>query len=88
MMQYKVQGNILPTHIMPEGEHPVKATVISQWVDADSPLDAAADFLMDNDKVNASPILVVDSDYGIANYPLDYVKIAIDYRVGLREYSE
>ena len=87
-MQYKVQGNILPTHIMPEGEHPVKATVISQWVDADSPLDAAAEFLMDNDKVNASPILVVDSDYGIANYPLDYVKIAIDYRVGLREYSE
>ena len=87
-MQYKVQGNILPTHIMPEGEHPVKATVISQWVDADSPLDAAAEFLMNNDKVNASPILVVDSDYGIANYPLDYVKIAIDYRVGLREYSE
>ena len=88
MMQYKVQGNILPTHIMPEGEHPVKATVISQWVDADSPLDAAADFLMDNDKVNASPILVVDTDYNIGNYPLDYVKIAIDYRVGLREYSE
>ena len=88
MMQYKVQGNILPTHIMPEGEHPVKATVISQWVDSDSPLDAAAKFLMDNDQVNASPILVVDSDYGIANYPLDYVKIAIDYRVGLREYSE
>ena len=88
MMKYKVQGNVLPTHIMPEGEHIVKATVISQWVDADSPLDAAAEFLMDNDKVNASPILVVDSDYGIANYPLDYVKIAIDYRVGLREYSE
>mgnify|MGYP005995357553 FL=1 len=87
MMQYKVQGNILPTHIMPEGEHPVKATVISRWVDADSPLDAAADFLMDNDKVNASPILVVDSDYNIGNYPLDYVKIAIDYRVGLRERS-
>ena len=79
MMQYKVQGNILPTHIMPEGEHPVKATVISQWV--------AATFLMDNDKVNASPILVVDSDYNIGNYPLDYVKIAIDYRVGLRERS-
>jgi hypothetical protein len=72
---------------MPEGEHPVKATVISQWVDADSPLDAAAEFLMDNDKVNASPILVVDSDYNIGNYPLDYVKIAIDYRVGLRERS-
>ena len=60
MMKYKVQGNVLPTHIMPEGEHPVKATVISQWVDGDSPLDAAATFLMDNDKVNASPILVVD----------------------------
>ena len=87
MMQYKVQGNILPTHIMPEGEHPVKATVISRWVAADSPLDAAAEFLMDNDKVNASPILVVDSDYNIGNYPLDYVKIAIDYRVGLRERS-
>ena len=47
MMKYKVQGNVLPTHIMPEGEHPVKATVISQWVDGDSPLDAAATFLMD-----------------------------------------
>ena len=87
MLQYIVQGNIVPTHIMPEGEHPVKATVISQWVDADSALDAAAEFLMDNDKVNASPILVVDSDYNIGNYPLDYVKIAIDYRVGLRERS-
>ena len=87
-MKYKVQGNIIPTHIMPEGEHAVKATVISQWVDADSPLDAAAKFLMDNDKVNASPILVVDTDYNIGNYPLDYVKIAIDYRVGLREYIE
>ena len=86
--QYKVQGNVLPTDIMPEGEHAVKATVISQWVDADSALDAAAEFLMNNDKVNASPILVVDSDYNIGNYPLDYVKIAIDYRVGLREYSE
>ena len=86
--QYKVQGNVLPTHIMPEGEHAVKATVISQWVDADSPLDAAAKFLMDNDQVNASPILVVDTDYNIGNYPLDYVKIAIDYRVGLREYNK
>ena len=85
MMKYKVQGNVLPTHIMPEGEHPVKATVISQWVmDADSPLDAAAKFLMDNDQVNASPILVVDTDYNIANYPLDNVKITIDYMVGLR----
>ena len=89
MMQYKVQGNVLPTHIMPEGEHAVKATVISQCImDADSPLDAAAKFLMDNDKVNASPILVVDTDYNIGNYPLDYVKIAIDYRVGLREYEK
>ena len=83
-MRYKVQGNILPTHIMPEGEHPVKATVISQWVDADSPLYAAATFLMDNDKVNASPILVVDTDYNIGNYPLENVKITIDYMVGLR----
>ena len=88
-MKYKVQGNVLPTHIMPEGEHPIKATVISQWVmNADSPLDAAAEFLMNNDKVNASPILVVDEDYNIGNYPLDYVKIAIDYRVGLRERKE
>jgi hypothetical protein len=61
MMKYKVQGNVLPTHIMPEGEHPVKATVISQWV---------------------------DGDYNIGNYPLDYVKVAIDYRVGLREYEK
>ena len=84
-MQYKVQGNILPTHIMPEGEHPVKATVISQWVDADSPLDAAARFILDNSDVNSSPVLVVDTDYNIANYPLDNVKITIDYMVGLRE---
>ena len=83
-MKYKVQGNVLPSHIMPEGEHPVKATVISQWVDGDSPLDAAAEFLMNNDKVNASPILVVDTDYNIGNYPLENVKITIDYMVGLR----
>ena len=87
MMKYKVQGNVLPAD-KTQGEHIVQARTVSGWVDADSPLDAAAEFLMDNDKVNASPILVVDSDYGIANYPLDYVKIAIDYRVGLREYSE
>jgi len=30
----------------------------------------------------------VDSDYNIGNYPLDYVKVAIDYRVGLREYEK
>ena len=84
-MKYKVQGNVLPTHIMPEGEHPVKATVISQWVDADSPLDAAARFILDNPDVNSSPVLVVDTDYNIGNYPLDLTKITIDYMVGLRE---
>ena len=85
--QYKVQGNVLPT-AKTQGEHIVQPRTISQWLDADSPLDAAAKFLMGNDKVNASPILVVDTDYNIGNYPLDYVKIAIDYRVGLREYEK
>ena len=83
-MRYKVQGNILPMDKL-QGEHVVQARTISQWVDADSPLDAAAMFILDNPDVNSSPVLVVDTDYNIANYPLDNVKITIDYMVGLRE---
>ena len=86
-MKYKVQGNVLPTD-KTQGEHIVQARTISEWVDADSPLDAAAKFLLDNDQVNASPILVVDTDYNIGNYPLENVKITIDYMVGLRERKE
>ena len=82
-MKYKVQGNVLPAD-KTQGEHIVQARTISEWVDADSPLDAAAKFLLDNDQVNASPILVVDTDYNIGNYPLENVKITIDYMVGLR----
>ena len=82
-MKYKVQGNVLPTD-KTQGEHIVQARTISEWVDADNPLDAAAEFLMNNDEVNASPILVVDTDYNIGNYPLENVKITIDYMVGLR----
>ena len=83
-MRYKVQGNALPIDKL-QGEHIVQARTISQWVDADSPLDAAARFILDNPDVNSSPVLVVDTDYNIANYPLDNVKITIDYMVGLRE---
>jgi len=82
--QYKVQGNVLPTS-KAQGEHIVQPRTISQWLDADSPLDAAARFILDNPEVNSSPVLVVDTDYNIANYPLDNVKITIDYMVGLRE---
>ena len=82
--QYKVQGSVLPADKL-KGEHIVQSRTISQWVDADSPLDAACKFIMDNDEVNSSPVLVVDTDYFIANYPLDNVKISIDYMVGLRE---
>lgn len=83
-MRYKVQGNALPIDKL-QGEHMVQARTISQWVDTDSPLDAAAMFILDNPDVNSSPVLVVDTDYNIANYPLDNVKITIDYMVGLRE---
>ena len=83
-MRYKVQGNALPIDKL-QGEHMVQARTISQWVDADSPLDAAAMFILDNPDVNSSPVLVVHTDYNIANYPLDNVKITIDYMVGLRE---
>tara|TARA_Y100000361_G_scaffold102263_1_gene92055 strand:- start:87 stop:338 length:252 start_codon:yes stop_codon:yes gene_type:complete len=83
-MKYKVQGNVLPID-KTQGEHMVQAHTISQWVDADSPLDAAAMFILDNSDVNSSPVLVVDTDYNIANYPLENVKIIIDYMVGLRE---
>ena len=84
LSKYKVQGNVLPAD-KTQGEHMVQARTISQWVDADSPLDAAARFILDNPDVNSSPVLVVDTDYNIANYPLDNVKIIIDYMVGLRE---
>ena len=84
LSKYKVQGNVLPAD-KTQGEHMVQARTISQWVDAHSPLDAAARFIMDNDEVNSSPVLVVDTDYNIANYPLDLTKITIDYMVGLRQ---
>ena len=82
-MMFKVQANILPAD-KTTGEHIVQAGVVSQWLDADSPLDAAAKFILDHPEVNCSPVLVVDTDYNIANYPLDNVKITIDYMVGLR----
>ena len=83
-MKYKVQGNVLPAD-KTQGEHMVQVRTISQWLNADSPLDAAARFILDNPDVNSSPVLVVDTDYNIANYPLDLTKITIDYMVGLRE---
>ena len=83
IMKYKVQCNVLPTS-KTQGEHIVQTHTVSGWVDADSPLDAAAMFILDNPDVNSSPVLVVDTDYNIANYPLDNVKITIDYMVGLR----
>ena len=83
-MKYKVQGNVLPAN-KTQGEHIVQARTVSGWVDADSPLDAAARFILDNPDVNSSPVLVVDTDYNIANCPLDNVKIIIDFMVGLRE---
>tara|TARA_R100000479_G_scaffold145266_1_gene80694 strand:- start:112 stop:366 length:255 start_codon:yes stop_codon:yes gene_type:complete len=84
MSKYKVQGNVLPAD-KTQGEHIVQAHTVSGWVDADTPLDAAAMFILDNSDVNSSPVLVVDTDYNIANYPLENVKIIIDYMVGLRE---
>ena len=83
-MKYKVQANVLPAN-KTQGEHIVQARTVSGWVDADNPLDAAAMFILDNPDVNSSPVLVVDADYNIANYPLDNVKITIDYMVGLRQ---
>ena len=82
-MKYKVQANVLPAD-KTQGEHIVQARTVSGWVEAGSPLDAAAEFVLDNPDVNSSPVLVVDADYNIANYPLDNVKITIDYMVGLR----
>ena len=56
--QYKVQGSVLPADKL-KGEHIVQSRTISQWVNADSPLNAACKFIMDNDEVNSSPVLVV-----------------------------
>ena len=83
-MKYKVQGNVLPAD-KTQGEHMVQVRTVSEWVDANSPLDAAARFILDNPDVNSSPVLVVDTDYNIGNYPLDLTKITIDFMVGLRE---
>ena len=84
LSKYKVQGNVLPAD-KTQGEHMVQVRTISQWLDADSALDAAARFILDNPDVNSSPVLVVDTDYNIGNYPLDLTKISIDYMVGLRQ---
>ena len=50
--KYKVQGSVLPADKL-KGEHIVQSRIISKWVDADSPLDAACKFIMDNDEVDA-----------------------------------
>ena len=83
-LKYKVQGNVLPAD-KTEGEYIVQAHTIGEWVDADTPLDAACKFILDHPEVNSSPVLVVDTAYNIGNYPLDNVKISIDFMVGLRK---
>ena len=53
-MKYKVQANVLPAD-KTKGEHIVQARTVSGWVEASSPLDAAAEFVLDNPDVNSSP---------------------------------
>ena len=49
-MKYKVQANVLPAD-KTQGEHIVQARTVSGWVEAGSPLDAAAEFVLDNPDV-------------------------------------
>ena len=80
-MEYRVQGYVSPNTV---GEFALRDCTVGEWVDADTPLEAASIFIMNHPEVNNSPILTVDRDYNIGNYPLDNVKINIDYMLGLR----
>ncbi len=83
-MEYKVTGTIAPNHV---GEFHLQDCNLCEWIEADSHLDAAALFVLKHPAVNTSPILVVDKDYNMGNYPLEDVKLNADYIVGLRSLS-
>ena len=72
-MNYKVEGCIIPD-----------VDPFSRWYAAESHLDAAGMFLLDNPKVNCETILVVGEDYSLGSYPLESVKCKADYLCGLR----
>jgi hypothetical protein len=81
MMEYKVTGLVSPNHV---GEFHLQDCNLEEWIEADSPLEAAALFILEHPAVNTSPILVVDKDYNMGNYPLENVKLQADYICGLR----
>ena len=80
-MKYKVTGTVAPNVV---GEFHLQDCTLGEWIEADSHLDAAVQFILNHPEVNTSPILVVDKDYNMGNYPLENVKIQADYTVGLR----
>jgi len=83
-MRYKVQVNIMPDSS--DGFAFIKP--LSEWVDADSHLEAAALFILDNPDVSCPVVWVVDEDYQMGTYPLDHVKLRADFIVGLRAFED
>ena len=86
-MRYKVQVNIVPDNAVSKGEF-VHIAPLSEWVDADSHLEAAALFILDNPDVSCSTVWVVDEDYQMGTYPLDHVKLRADFVVGTRWFED
>tara|TARA_Y100000296_G_C5092990_1_gene215878 strand:+ start:494 stop:742 length:249 start_codon:yes stop_codon:yes gene_type:complete len=81
-MRYRVEGVQTPSI---HGEmHTTSATVYEWYQDAESHLDAAARFLLDHPEVNNSPVLVVNEEYVMGNYPLEVVRWKADHLCGLR----
>ena len=82
-MRYKVQANIIPD----DSDGLVHIKPLSQWVDADSHLEAAALFKLDNPEVNCT-VWVVDEDYQMGTYPIDHVELRADFIVGTRWFED
>ena len=77
----KIEGCVIPD------VDPYTAVIVepfSKWYVAESHLDAAGMFILDNPEVNCLTILVVGEDYSLGSYPLEHVKIKADYLCGLR----
>jgi hypothetical protein len=61
---------------------------LTGWVESDTALDAASDFLLAQDTSKGhewlAPICVVDIDYNMNAFLPEMVTLHSDYRVGLR----
>ncbi len=74
-MEYRVQGLVSPNTV---GEFHLRDCNVAEWIEADSPFEAAIKFIVNHPEVNTSPILTVDREYNMGNYPIENVIANID----------